>query len=68
MGWRFHHTEEEDRGGLLEALVPGEADRAQELYLHEEEDDQTGDEFLSSDELDDHLANLRKLKKSKGAR
>jgi hypothetical protein len=48
---------EEGRGCLLAAVVPGEADRAQELYVHEQEEDETGDELLSDDELDDRVAN-----------
>jgi hypothetical protein len=45
------------RGCLVAAVVPGEADRAQELYVHEQEEDETGDELLSDDELDDRVAN-----------
>jgi hypothetical protein len=41
---------------LLAAVVPGEADRAQELYVHEQEEDETGDELLSDDEVDDPVA------------
>jgi hypothetical protein len=48
---------EEARGCLLAAVVPGEADRAQELYVHEQEEDETGDERLSDDELDGRVAN-----------
>jgi hypothetical protein len=48
---------EEDRGCLLAAVVPGEVDRAQELYVHEQEEDETKDELLSDDKLDDLVAN-----------
>jgi hypothetical protein len=47
---------EEGRGCLVATVVPGEADRAQELYVHEQEEDETGDELLSHDELDDRVA------------
>jgi hypothetical protein len=48
---------EEARGWLLAAVVPGEADRAQELYVHEQEEDETGDELVLDDELDDRVTN-----------
>jgi hypothetical protein len=47
---------EEDRGCLLAAVVPGEVDRAQELDVYEQEEDETGDELLADDELDDRVA------------
>jgi hypothetical protein len=37
----------------MTTVVLGEADRAQAVYLHEREEDKTGDELLSDDEVDD---------------
>jgi hypothetical protein len=53
---------EEDRGRLLAAVVPGETDRAQELSVHEQEDE-TGDELFSDDVLDDRVADTEQTEK-----
>jgi hypothetical protein len=42
-----------NRAFLTAAVVPEEADRAQEVYLHESEDDEAIDQLLSDDELED---------------
>lgn len=43
----------ESAGCVMTTVVLGEADRAQAVYLHEREEDKTGDELLSDDEVDD---------------
>jgi hypothetical protein len=37
---------------FLATVVPKEADRAQEVYLHERQEEETGDDLISDDELD----------------
>jgi RPA family protein len=43
-------------GYLVGAVVPEEADRAQEVYLRGQVEDETGDEISSDDELDEMVA------------
>jgi hypothetical protein len=54
---------QEDRGCLLAEVVPEEADHVQELYLHEQEEDETDNEPLSDHELDDLVANPEEIEK-----
>jgi hypothetical protein len=54
---------QEDRGCLFAEVVSEEADRAQELYLHEQEEDETDNELLSDHELDDLVANPESTEK-----
>jgi hypothetical protein len=48
---------EEGRGCLLAEVVSEDADPAQELHLHGQEENETDDELLSDDKLDDLVAN-----------
>jgi hypothetical protein len=43
---------EEVRDCLVAVLVPEEVDHVQEVYLHEQVEDETGDEISTEDELD----------------
>jgi hypothetical protein len=45
-----HLRWEEDKGWLLAVVIAGETNHAQQLFLHEEEEDEKGDELLSDDE------------------
>jgi hypothetical protein len=43
---------DEAMGCLVAAVAPEEAHRAQEVHLHEQVEDETGDDISSNDEFD----------------
>jgi hypothetical protein len=47
---------EEVKGCLVAVVVPEEADRAQEVYLHEQVEYETGHEISSDNELDEMVS------------
>jgi hypothetical protein len=40
------------KGCLLARAVPEEANKAQEVYLHQQQEEETGDGLISDEELD----------------
>jgi hypothetical protein len=44
---------DEIKGCLIATVIPEEADRALEVFMHEQQEEETGDDLISNDELDE---------------